>query len=167
MSTSLPERIRPLRLARRGESLAGRMPVAGMARLRESLYSDAGEVTVDLRFYRDEEGHHRIGGTVRGTLEVVCQRCLGPLSVDVDSAVRLEIRDEDAMQPEDEYEPLLVGGEYVSLRDLVEDELILALPSYPRHARGACRIAAQYRPEPNAESGERQRPFDVLAKLKR
>ncbi|NIR32366.1 MAG: hypothetical protein GWN84_24300 [Gammaproteobacteria bacterium] len=169
MSTSLPERIRPLRLARRGERVSGRMPVAGMSRLLESLYSDAGEVAVDLRFHRDDEGHHRITGTVQGTLELVCQRCLGPLRFEVDSAVCLEVveRVEDATQPEEGYEPLLVTEEHVSLRRLVEDELILALPPYPRHAQGVCGIAARYRPVSDAESGGRQRPFDVLAKLKR
>ncbi len=169
MSTSLPEHIRPVRLARRGERVSGRTSVAGMSRLLESLYSDTGEVSVDLRFHRDEEGHDRITGTLHGTLELVCQRCLGPLRFDVDSEVRLELasREDEAARPEEDYEGLLVSGERVSLRSVIEDELMLALPAYPRHTEGACRVAAQYRPSPDAGAAERQRPFGVLARLKR
>jgi uncharacterized protein len=168
MSGTLPQSIHPYRLAHRGGSLIGQLPLVGMSRLRESLYSDAGEVHVNLRFRCDEQGRHRVDGSVRALLQLTCQRCLGAMGYEVDNEVHLELvaRPEDAGRVENGYEPLLVRDDLVAVRSMVEDELLLALPAHPRHAEGQCRVAPEYRPQPQAESTERTRPFEVLAKLK-
>ena len=67
-------------------------------------------------------------------------------------------------------EPLIVEGEDgCSLWDLVEDELILAMPPYSYHETKDCNevladLSAQ--PAPQEEAAERSNPFDVLAQLK-
>jgi len=76
--------------------------------------------------------------------------------------------DEAAELPE-EYDPLLVAGERVRLADLVEDELILALPQIPMHDPGECQAAAVGTDSAAAPEGtaERASPFASLAELRR
>jgi uncharacterized protein len=74
---------------------------------------------------------------VRATLQLRCQRCLGPLSHEVDTDEILVLA---ASQAEIDADPItvdmpsrVVAGKEMAVRDLVEDELILALPYAPRH----------------------------------
>ncbi|MGH8594504.1 MAG: hypothetical protein ACREX9_16765 [Gammaproteobacteria bacterium] len=61
-----------------------------------------------------------------------------------------------------DFEPIQVfESETVSLLEMVEDELILALPMAPVHAIGDCR-----RKDIIGPAAENQSPFGVLAKLK-
>ena len=75
--------------------------------------------------------------TAGATLQLRCQRCLGPLSHEVDTDEILVLA---ASQAEIDADPLtvdmpsrVVAGKEMAVRDLVEDELILALPYAPRH----------------------------------
>ena len=70
---------------------------------------------------------------------------------------------EEADRLRESYEPLLFdGGAPIRLSDLVQDELVLAIPPIPQHAD--CGSAAHA--GPLAETGHRENPFAVLAQLK-
>jgi uncharacterized protein len=96
-----------------------------------------------------------------------CQRCLQPVDVplEVDRAFRF-VRGEDAAaaldaEADDDVLELTRGFD---LRDLVEDELLLALPLVPRHRDCTVpRPAPDDAPPTTAEA----HPFAVLAALKR
>ena len=86
---------------------------------------------------RDERGRPALRLQVRGTLQLRCQRCLEPLPFEVDAdellvlaATLAEIHAEpaDADAPD-----RVVAGKEMPVRELIEDELILALPYAPRH----------------------------------
>jgi methionyl-tRNA formyltransferase len=66
----------------------------------------------------------------------------------------------------DAYDPLLLETPLIRPRDLIEDELILAVPAVPRHAEGSCAPPAF---EAGGEDAlvERPNPFAALAALKR
>ena len=120
-----------------GATQRGVLPVGGFSRLRDLLASDAGEVSYELRGTRDEHGRPSLRLAVRGVLQLRCQRCL--------EAMPFEVRAEDllvlaATQAEIDAEPIdadapdrVVAGREMALAELVEDELILALPYAPRH----------------------------------
>src|SRR5258708_13053602 len=59
-----------------GAAQQGVWPLSGFARLRELLASDAGEVDYALRGTRDARGRPSLRVSVRGTLQLRCQRCL-------------------------------------------------------------------------------------------
>ncbi len=118
------------------------------------------EVDVDLRF--DRAGRMLVvTGSVRAELDVVCQRCLEPVHVVVDQAVNLGLvttLEEGDLVPES-FEPLVLEQEQIRFSDIVEDELILAIPAIPRHEHcDMCEI--------QNEEIERPNPFAVLANLK-
>jgi uncharacterized protein len=93
---------------------------------------------------------------------LACQRCLEGISFKLDIDSRLELIPEDAELSQDELEDdtrdfLPVGGE-LNVAELVEDEVLLALPAAPRHER--CGLPGA------ADAGERINPFASLAGLK-
>ena len=103
------------------------------------------------------------------TLE--CQRCLSPLKVPVSAAGRaaLVASAAEAERVPQDLEAVLAPDYRISLRDLVEEELLLALPLVPRHENEGCASAsAGTQAEPDATTqpaGETHRPFDQLAEL--
>jgi len=103
-------------------------------------------------------------------LPLVCQRCLAP--VDVPVAVERSFRfvaDEATAAAEDDEadEDVLAQSRVFDLVELVEDELLMALPVAPRHE--SCPEAVTMSaggPEFEAALGRRQNPFAALARLK-
>ena len=61
------------------------------------------------------------------------------------------------------YEPLLVSGEPLLTRDVVEDEVLLAVPAFPLHAGWCRRVIPVYE---NGRCREKDNPFSILEKLK-
>ncbi len=138
-----------------------------MGRLARMISNLDDEVEVDLRFER--EGRvAAITGSVRGELEVTCQRCLAPLRIAVDSPVKLGVVssiDEGNRLPE-AYEPLLLEEERIPFASIVEDELILSIPPVPKHDRCSPATTRSEDPDFEAAAGDRENPFSVLARLK-
>lgn len=139
----------------------GILPVAALGRLRDLLASDAGQVAYEVEGTRDERGRPGLRVRVEGKLELRCQRCLEPMQAAVRTdellvlaATQQEIDAEAADGPD-----RVLAGKQMVLADLVEDELILALPYAPRHE--AC-AAAESR---NAEKTDS--PFAGLRDMMR
>jgi uncharacterized protein len=108
------------------------------------IVSDAGEAAYKLRGVRDARGRPSLRLEVRATLQLRCQRCLGPLQHDVDTDELLVLA---ASQAEIDAEPggvdapdRVVAGHEMKLAELVEDELILAVPYAPRHEHCEARV---------------------------
>ena len=165
MMGGLPERIDPLQLADQQVRLAGRIAVSRMGRLGGMLNNCGGEVDVIAEFGRDELRRpvlHLIAGA---PLELICQRCMRPMTVvvEVNTNLALVTNEAEAEQLANRYESILVSAGRTSFTNMVEDELLLRLPMIPRHENDAACIPVR--------SGDRARtpenPFAVLASLKR
>jgi uncharacterized protein len=146
-----------------GAAQQGILPLEVFPRLRDMLASAAGEVSYSLAGMLDERGRPALRVKVRGTLSLRCQRCLEALPFEVASDEVLVLA---ATQSEIDAEPVdanlpdrLLGSEEMSVRDLVEDELILALPYAPRHEACEARAAA--------EANEKVSPFAGLSSMLR
>jgi uncharacterized protein len=63
------------------------------------------------------------------------------------------------------YEPLLLETDTIPLADILQDELLLAVPAVPQHE--CCDPAAQSRQEAAPAVAKRPNPFAVLAELKK
>ena len=142
MSKALPARVHPLRLAHRGETLAGSMLSARMPRLTEMLHEGGGRAEFELRFGHDDNGQACVLGDVDARLMVLCQRCLEPMEIHVRREIRLALvrGDDEATSLAAEYEPLVVDKQPVPLAGLLEDEIILAMPNFSRHGSGECEM---------------------------
>ena len=157
--------IEPLRLAEAGRQLHGRLPLAGFRRLAPALHEVRGEVEVEIEFGKDELHIAYMRGHLRTQLQLICQRCLQPMALPVDAefALGLVTTDEAADLLPAHYEPLMVSGP-MELAEIIEDELILAVPFVPLHPIGQC--PAQSGQEIRGED-KAPHPFAALAQLKR
>lgn len=106
---------------------------------------------------------------VKGVLWTPCQRCLLPMPIDVSGEYRLAIlTSENQMDKIQGAEFVLVNEicpsdrKTLPLRDLLEDELLLALPLAPRH--DDCQLLVDSVGDIKEEESEN--PFAVLAGLK-
>ncbi len=171
MFAPLPELIDPWRAVEAGAEFRGSLPLARMARLRKSLREPTGEARFRLTFTRDPEGRGVLDGEIEAPLILTCQRCLEALEFPVLTTLDLVLvsgLDEAGLLPED-LDPLLVPEEPLRLADLIEDELLLALPQIPRHESGACPAGGGLWTAASDErrAGEGANPFAVLGALKR
>jgi uncharacterized protein len=132
---SLPNRIDPWCLAAESGRLEGSLALATLPRLVAALHRADGVVDVMLAAGADRRGVRFVKGIVRTELELICQRCLGVLRLPLAATVSLGLArsEAEADRLPEEYEPLLVPEGAISVADLVEDELLLALPRIPRH----------------------------------
>jgi uncharacterized protein len=120
-----------------GATQQGVWPLSEFPRLRDVLASDGGEVAYEVRGVRDERGRPGLRLKVNGTLALRCQRCLEsmPFEVHTDETLVLAATlAEIHAEPADAHAPdRVVAGKEMALRELIEDELILAVPYAPRH----------------------------------
>jgi len=159
----LPQYVDPLRLAETEESIAGRLAVGAMPRLRETLRDDSGTVEFRLKFRRDEQGLVRIQGEFSTSLRTICQRCLEPLELKLAGVINVTpVGAATGLQSVPvEPEPLMLSEGGIHLPGFIEDEVLLALPIAPMHGAGEC---AQ-RPGARPDARQRARPFAVLKGL--
>ena len=104
-------------------------------------------------------------------LPMICQRCMGPVEVDlsIDQSFRF-VANEAAAELEDEEaeEDILVISQEFNLHDLIEDEVLMALPVVPRHETCPVEIKLEV-VDAGFETAlaEKLNPFAALASLKK
>ncbi len=157
-----------IEFARSGKHLSGDLEIGSLGRLRESLSSSEGAVEYSIRGGQNPKGRPMLHLTVKGTLSLTCQRCLGALAfpVDVRSDLLL-LQDEsefaDIVDEDDDSVDAVVAAPRMSVAALVEDEVILALPYAPRHPEGECSAGGAALGEATVKAS----PFAALKQLKK
>lgn len=168
----LPKQVDARRFAVSGVDVSGVLDVKSLPRFAQGLASDDGEVDVELRFFRDEQGFYRIDGRADARVSLLCQRCLKgmPGQVEANFALAMVWNDEQAKALPRSLDPVIVGEEMLDLAELVQDELIMSTPYVSYHPLADCSAAdalsSSDRGEVTEEAPERESPFSVLGKLK-
>jgi len=148
--------------ARDGRVLEGTLAVEDLERLHDLLAEIGGEVTFRLEGFKGESGESMLHLEVSGTIPLSCQRCLEAVPCDLDVDARLELVPAGAELSQDELEDdtrdFLPVERELDVVELVEDEILLALPVAPRHEK--CGLPGA------ANAGERINPFAKLSGLK-
>ncbi len=161
-------------LLRPGDPVAGSfretVPVAALPRLAETLSDSRGSIEADVRVSRASSGIPLVEGTLRGRLRRDCQRCLEPVDLDVRIVLKLAVTGTggEELAPAD-FEPWQTEQQDVTLGQLLEDELLLALPMVTRHEneRQCGELARRLGEGEGERTAERDNPFAVLRQLKR
>ena len=147
-----------------------------LPRFADCLASPDGEVSGKLRFGATGTSRRVITGSVSATVEVVCQRCLEPLSLELADTIQLALVESESESQSDSLEaawdPWVVDGPKISIASLLEEQLMLCMPLVSYHPDKRCVKALEYqqRKEPlDDSSGDRaaQNPFEVLKVLKK
>ncbi|MGB8436976.1 MAG: DUF177 domain-containing protein [Burkholderiales bacterium] len=146
-----------LDFARVGGRRAGTLELADLPRLVE-LGCSVARIEYAVRGGATTHGKPGLHVDATGQVDLACQRCLEPVAVQVAAHAELELvatqREIDGA--DDDVDRVLASRSMV-VAELVEDEVILALPMVPTHAE--CPVAA-------GDSGDkRELPFAALAVL--
>lgn len=137
-----------------------------MPRLLESVVKVDGDAQVELGAAKAADGSIAVSGSVAIDLELCCDRCLEPMRYEVRASILVRFvragsiaRTSEHDEAEGDVIELAPDG-LVNLHELVEDEVLLALPIAPKHETCG---AAQTSEAPESLSAN---PFAVLAELK-
>lgn len=173
MSATLPERLDAERMVAARRTFHGSLPVASMKRLAPALANDGGKVEYDLEFGMEAPGIRclAVRATTRVALE--CQRSLEtfehPLQVDVRLGLIEHERDEAGLPAG--FEPLLLEDGMLNPAQVIEDELLLELPSFPvkpgAEAEPKTWTGEGWTSAQPDETGRTENPFAILRELKK
>jgi uncharacterized protein len=172
-----------------GEADASDLPrlaeaVDTLARGDESGAAANWPVRYSLLFQRDDAGRSIVTGTCELVIRPIRQRCLGRVDLDLRGELRLALigSESEADDLPEDLDPAVVEDDRLRPLDLVEEELLLALPLVPMHPVGDCgsetldRLhagGASASDQASDEASEkdngptRENPFAVLATLKK
>ncbi len=159
--------------------LRGKIVLARLQRLKKLVLpvkdkpdSDLGYVDAQLQFALSEQGRAVITGQVAVKAQVECQRCLQPMELPINCELHLQLvkDDEAAKQLLEPWEPLNFAGGELSLTQLIEDEILVALPAVCRHDSAECQqlVGSSEPAEPsNQLDNSKSNPFQLLSGLKK
>jgi uncharacterized protein len=159
MASGLSDRVDCARLAHEAAVLDRRYSLSELSRLRDLLADADGSVQAHFAFAVLEGG--RAGATiaVEAAPHLVCQRCMKGFEFAVKAESEIEFANSEAQASADSPREIYLMEEgFISLRELAEEELLLALPI----------VAACSRPQDCGQAPvqeERSRPFAVLQDL--
>jgi len=166
MSRDYPDWVNPWTAAEGQRQFAGSMALCQMPRLLPLLSSEGGLVRFEMAFEMDRDRRPEIAIRVSAELPLVCQRSLQqylePVSRNSTVSVLKTLAEQDLL-PEDA-EPVLVEVGRIALRQLIEDELLLAVPLVPRNPELEAVELSTGKHE--FEEDAKRQPFAELAKLK-
>ena len=168
MAPGLPDRVDCAHLADDAVELERVYPLGDMPRLQDLLADASGSVHARFAFEKLAAG--RAGATVaiEATPQLLCQRCLQGFAFAAAGSSRIEFAgSRDAGAADSQREIYAMEDGRVSLRELAEEELLLALPAVALHPPQSCGRAPTYAAggETQGTSGDRTRPFTALQDL--
>jgi uncharacterized protein len=152
--------------SRQRQQLSGQTATSDFLRLVPELADSDGMLHWSFTGGQHGNGYAQLGMKVHGEVRVICQRCLKPLAVAVDSESSLVLArndgeaDEIESRLDDDSVDVIVGSGAMDIMMLVEDEVLLALPLSPRHD-----ICPDADKSVEAES-RTDSPFSILKNLK-
>jgi uncharacterized protein len=175
-ANTFPAQIEPFKWAEQGFSWSGTLPLTRFPRIAQEVVPPLDDLSVDLscRLSEDDRGTAWLNAQLVATLPLVCQRCLDKVDIEVNTNVHLAILDDparaDRLMEDADYivisEEQVVhaaeNSDTIDLLALIEDELLLALPTSPRHEQ--CEMAVK--PVEADEPVRQANPFGILAGLK-
>jgi uncharacterized protein len=170
-----PRRLDVPAAAAAGAVLDGRWPLSELTRLADGA---AAQVDEPVAWSAQFEQRRELAAAPRPALRLhaqarvarECQRCLQPvlLSLDVDRAFAFApTEDEAAALDADSGDDVLVLSRHFDLRELVEDELLLALPIVPMHDQCPAPLPSGASVGEAPTDAATAHPFAALSALKR
>ena len=156
-------------VARKG-CFEGEIAISELDRLRELLHGadaaeTAGKISIHFEFVRNEYDIPMMVGRLQTSLLLECQRCLEPLKLPIDLDFRLMVDASDELVRDSSVDTVYSDDGYIDINEVVEDELILAIPLVAMHEDSSCNEHWQAA-ENETGAATRENPFAVLQQLK-
>jgi len=129
--------INSLEFARKSHVIHDTIAASQLMRVKEKLASDAGSLDWSLLGEVSSSGEPTLHFELNGVLTIACQRCLEPIQLDLNIKSKfILVKDESEIPLEDEEvddKDYLVADVAFDVMQLIEDEVLLAIPYAPMH----------------------------------
>lgn len=169
MAAGPPDRVDCALLAEEAAVLERVYELAELGRLGDVLADTGGVVHARFAFSRAPSGRPGARVEIRAEPRLRCQRCMLPFAFEVSGGSEIEFAEDETADASDAgREVHRAEGGRVSLRDLAEEELLLALPIAPACAEPqSCGNAPSFSADPQHadDSDGMRRPFGGLREL--
>ena len=130
-----------LRFARSGEQMAGVFLRSDLPRVSDILAPNVSEVRFNL-VGRVEAGRPVLQLSLQTEVVLTCQRCMAEYveSIEINNTYPLAKNDEQLAlwESTDPMLEVLMSSPKFLIAEFVEDEILLGLPTVPRHPDGEC-----------------------------
>lgn len=126
-------------LASRRAVVTGFVEIESMPRLLELVAGTPPAIAYRIEFKREASGRPRMAGRMEGVLPFTCQRCLGSLDWRFDTEFESLLVGDEREEAHGEEAVVCPDGR-LAIAPMIEDEVLLAVPSAPVHAHGTCRM---------------------------
>ena len=156
--------------ARRELTRSDHLSLSQMPRLGSVVVATTEPVEAMFAATTDRAGRAMATLALRARLPLRCTHCEQPVWINIQRDARfMFVADEaalDAIDPADEDDDVdpVVGGRRFDLANLIEDEILLALPIAPRH--DDCQSAVERQRERQEPVPARHQPFAALGALR-
>ncbi len=146
----------------------GDISLSELRRVSELLHggqpdSKVPDITLTFEFLRNEYETPMLVGHLESSLELECQRCLRSLKWPVALDFKLMIDASDDLVRDSSIDTLYSDDGFIDIAEVIEDELILAIPLVAMHEDTACNENWQVS---ESETTVKDSPFSVLQQLK-
>lgn len=162
--------IHPAKFALQHQVISGVCSLKSFVRLASACSQElVGDVSYELQGDVDWENIPYLRLSFHAAIPLLCQRCMKPFNMAFENEVKLSpvFSDEAAKQLPPEYDPLVLAEDEVHVSDLIEDELLLLVPSTPVHALEDCSVKeTSWKFGGNEELARKENPFEKLKNLK-
>ncbi len=148
----------------------GNIALSGLKRLGELVHfeepgSKHPNIAVSFEFVRNEFDIPTLVGRLQASLDLECQRCLKPIQTPMELDFRLMIDASDEIVRQSGLDTLYSDDGYIDITEVIEDELILAVPLVAMHEDAACNEDWPLK-DSQPEAAAKENPFAVLQQLK-
>ena len=156
----------------------GNISLSELKRLGELVHFEAADskgpgIAVSFEFVRSEFDTPMLVGHLQTSLDLECQRCLKPIQTPMELDFRLMIDASDEIVGQSSLDTLYSDDGCIDIVEVVEDELILAVPLVAMHEDTACNehwpLSGPHTgplTDSQSEAAEKENPFAVLQQLK-
>jgi len=169
MNTSLPEIVDVWRMVAGRRIFQGKLPQSSLQRLTGSLADAEAFIVYYLEFGKDDFGVAYLNIQAETPLTLICQRSLESfvLPVRVETRLGLITHEQEETALPKGYEPLIIENGQLHLTDVIEDELILALPIVPIDPESEVIDSAWNSATSSHHPTQNPNPFAALVQLKK
>ena len=166
----LPKKFNPTEFAKQRLSIQGVAFTSDMSRLLEScsIPQEIPQIELELSGHANQIGQLYLTGKFKVVVTLLCQRCLKAMQFPIQENFRWQLvfsdLEEQEISSHSDTVRLLSDKQELNLLNLLEEEIILALPLIPKHSHCLDRLAILGQNDNFTIKPEG--PFDKLADLK-
>lgn len=165
MPTEIPHLVEPYKLVELNQQLTGVLDLGKLTRITEFFGSQSNKLDYSLVCEKDEAGTLFLHLSIETAISLTCQRCMQLFEYPVvrETTMQVAETEEAARELPEDIEPILLDENRLDLVELLEDELMLAIPIVAMHEAEDCATKVEVAKE--VKKQDTHKPFVGLNEL--